>query len=263
MKLVKKILKIFGVITLILLGAIFILVFDMRASIPDQQLALEKNDQSTVERNDGYLLFGATRNTGLEVARILVARGDKVTAFIRLSSNRSDLEQLGVDIVVGDALNVNTVNAAFADKNYYAVLSTIGCFNCDPPVDFVGNMNIVDASVQAGIQRMLMITTIGAGDSYAAAPWLSARFLAGMIPMKTQAEEHLRSSQLDYTIIRPGGLRSGSSTGRGVLSEDKDTFGYINRKDLAELIVACFDDQQTIGKTLAAVDGTTKWPWGN
>jgi NAD(P)-dependent dehydrogenase (short-subunit alcohol dehydrogenase family) len=33
--------------------------------------------------SDGILLFGGSRETGLEVAKILAARGEVVTAFVR------------------------------------------------------------------------------------------------------------------------------------------------------------------------------------
>ncbi|MBT6962071.1 MAG: hypothetical protein HOA00_13080, partial [Rhodospirillaceae bacterium] len=43
---------------------------------------------------EGVLIFGATRNTGLEIAKILVARGEPVTAFVRPTSNLENLESL-------------------------------------------------------------------------------------------------------------------------------------------------------------------------
>lgn len=52
--------------------------------------------------DDGVLIFGASRNTGLEIARILVARGETVTAFVRPTSNLENLEPLAVDYFVGD-----------------------------------------------------------------------------------------------------------------------------------------------------------------
>ena len=51
-----------------------------------------------------YLVFGASQRTGLEVAKILAARGDRVTAFVRPTSDRSGLEPLGVDLAVGDPI---------------------------------------------------------------------------------------------------------------------------------------------------------------
>ena len=207
------------------------------------------------------LIFGATRNTGLEVARILVSRGDRVTAFVRPSSDRSQLEPLGVNFVTGDAMEMDTVTAAFTSKDYTAVLTTIACFSCDPKPDFIGNRNIFDAAVATDVKRMLLITTIGAGDSYDAAPLPAKRFLKDMIPLKTQAEDHLMATGLDYTIFRPGALKSNPRTGRAYLSESRETSGIINRADLADLIVEALDDNKSAGKILAAVDADLVFPW--
>ncbi len=207
------------------------------------------------------LIFGATRNTGLEVARILVGRGDRVTAFVRPTSDRSQLEPLGVDFVEGDALDMDSVKAAFVDKDYTAVLTTIACFSCDPKPDYLGNRNIFDAAEEAGVNRMLLVTTIGAGDSYDAAPLPARRFLKDMLPLKTQAKDHLTASGLDYNIIRLGGLESDPRTGRAYLSESRETSGIINRADLADLIVEALDDGSTKREILAAVDADLVFPW--
>jgi uncharacterized protein YbjT (DUF2867 family) len=253
-------LKILGGLLLLLIIAIGALAFSLRAQQPST--TFEAQARGTGD-GTSYLIFGATRNTGLMVARILVERGDRVTAFVRPTSEISDLEKLDVEIAVGDAMEIDTVRAAMAAGNFDAVLTTIGCFSCDPPPDYEGNANIFRAASAAGIDRVVLVTTIGPGESFDSLPGLSARFLADMIPLKEKAEDALRASGLDFTIVRPGGLRSDNRTGNGILSEDPQTFGYIFREDLAELIVAVLDDDRTIGKTLAAIDSERGYPWSN
>src|SRR5690606_16495068 len=116
-----------------------------------------------------------------------------------------------------------------------AVISTIGCLRCEPPPDFIGNRNIIDAARNNGIGRFILITTVGAGDSHDAANLLSRIVLRPILPLKTRAEDHLRASGLAYTIIRPGGLRpeSTEATGLGYLTEDRGSLGFIHRADLA------------------------------
>ncbi|MCB2107907.1 MAG: SDR family oxidoreductase [Rhodobacteraceae bacterium] len=215
----------------------------------------------TAEDDAGVLIFGASRNTGFDVAEILAARGTKVTAFVRAQSNTGDLEKLGVPLAYGDALDMPSVERAFAEKQYSAVVTTIGCIGCNPKPDYLGNKNIFDAAKAAGVRRVILITTIGAGDSYDAAPLPARQFLKEMLPLKTQAEDHLKSLGLDYTIIRPGGLKTAAPTGRAFLSEDRETSGLITRADLAGLIVAALDDPNTIGKTLAAIDEDFRFPF--
>ena len=79
------------------------------------------------------------------------------------------------------------------------------------------------------------------------------------MPLKTQAEEYLVASELDYTIIRPGGLKMDTASGYGYLSENREAFGFIDRADLARLIVGALDDDESIGKTYHAADENRKW----
>jgi len=259
---IKIILKVIGVFVLII--ALFVggVALTLEAKLPTSTLDMQPLSQTpTTNDSTSLLIFGATRNTGLMVARLFKARGDKVTAFVRSTSNTADLETIDVDMVVGDAMDIETVRAAFATRNYAAVLTTVGCLACNPSPDYQANANIIAVAKEAGVQRVVLVTMIGAGNSYTAIPALSTRIMAKIIPLKTQAEDELRASGLDYTIIRPGGLRSGGRTGNGVLSEDLNAFGHIYREDLSELLVAVLDDRSMIGKTLAAVDPNRRYPW--
>ena len=253
-------LKIVGGLLLLLVVAVASLALSLRAKPPASTFDVQAN---LAGDGSSYLVFGATRNTGLMVATILKNRGDRVTAFVRPSSNLASLKELGIGVVVGDAVELDTVRAAMAAGEYDAVLTTIGCLSCEPPPDYIGNSNIFKAAKEAGIQRVVFVTTIGSGDSAGAAPMISTKVLEKIVPLKTQAEDELRESGLDYTIIRPGGLRSGIRTGNGILSEDRATFGFIFREDLAELVVAALDDDRAIGKTLSAIDANRSFPWSN
>jgi uncharacterized protein YbjT (DUF2867 family) len=260
----RLLLKIVGGLFLLLVVAIGSLAFTLKSNLPTSYFEIQaKATEQSADDNSSILIFGATRNTGLMVAQLLVDRGDKVTAFVRPTSDIAALEELGVNFVIGDAMDIATVDAAFSAGPYRAVLTTIGCLSCEPPPDYQANANVIASAKRAGVRRLVLVTTIGAGDSLDAMPMLSQRVLAKTLPLKTKAEQDLRASGLDYTIIRPGGLRSGTRTGNGVLTEESDTFGFIFREDLAELLVAVLDDGRSIGKTLAAVDSKRQWPWAN
>lgn len=206
------------------------------------------------------LVFGGTRGTGLEIVRQLRARGESVTVAVRGTSNTTELQTLGVNTVVADALDAAQVNAALASGTYAAVISTLGTTRGEKHKrpDYLGNRNVIDATKAAGVKRFVFVTVIGAGDSAEAAPGFSRRFLAEVIALKTQAEDHLRASGLDYTIIRPGGLGDVPTTGTAVLVEDPKAFSFIGREDLAGLVVQALGDPATIGKTYAAYDPSRK-----
>lgn len=254
----KLFLKIVGGLAGLLLLLVALAWFSLRPNIPDSVFALQPSD---FVGGKHVLLFGATGKLGVEITEDLVARGDKVTAFVRPSSDRSVLEALGVSFVAGDAMNADDVLAAFAAGEYDAAITTIGGLSADPPPDYLANVHVFDAARSAGVRRVIMISTVGAGDSRNAAPLLSRLALAKILPLKTQAEDHLRDSGLDYTVIRPGGLPFGPGTGNGLLSEDPATMGFIVRSDLARLVVGALDDDRTIGKTFAAIDPALKSPF--
>lgn len=253
----KLFLKILAGIALLLAGVVVWVMISLRPNVPDEQFVLQPTG-SVGGLN--VLVFGASGGLGLEITRVLIIRGDKVTAFVRPTSDRTLLEPLGVDFAVGDALDAESVLAAMQGGEYDAVITAIGGFD-DVKPDYLGNKNIFDAAEATGIPRLIMISTIGAGDSYESAPLLSRLALSKVLLLKTQAEDYLRETSLDYTIIRPGGLSPGVGTGGGILSEDRTTMGFINRQDLAPLVVGVLDDDRTIGRTFAAMDPARSAPW--
>jgi nucleoside-diphosphate-sugar epimerase len=208
---------------------------------------------------DGVLLFGASQRTGLEVAKLLASRGEQVTAFVRPTSDRTQLEALGVDFVTGDALDADAVDAAFASGNFRAVINTIGGSRKEPRrPDLVGTQNMADAAKRHGVKRALLVTAIGAGDSRSVLSDNAWKFLGPVMELKTQAEAYLTGSGLDVTILRPGGMASELPSGTAIKTEDHTVMGIIQRADLAALVVECLDDENTIGKIFHTIDPEIK-----
>jgi uncharacterized protein YbjT (DUF2867 family) len=258
----KKLLKILGgfigvVVALVICLVLFVMV-TLKPNLPEDTFALAE-PESIGQYN--VLVFGATGNLGVEIVQDLVSQGDKVTAFVRQSSDRSQLEPLGVDFAVGDVMELETVIAAFDSGEYDAAIMAIAGMSVEN-LDYLGNANVADAANTSGVKRIILISTVGAGDSYDSAPLISQLALANVLVQKTKAEDHIRASGLDYTILRPGGLPPGIvATGGGLVSEDVATMGFIKRPDLARVIVNILYDDATIGKTLAVVDPSLTRPW--
>ena len=210
---------------------------------------------STQPGTGAVLVIGGTRATGLEVVKILKARGDDVIVLARPTSDATEAEQAGARIARGDAMNPADLAAIFAGNSIRGVISTLGARSLDGPrPDYEGNRNSVDAAKAAGVRRFVLVTVIGAGDSFDAAPWVARRFLKNVIPDKTRAEDHLRASGLDYTIIRPGGLLPKEAEGRAYLTPDTGAMSWIRRTDLARLSVQALDDPKAIGQVYHAHD---------
>jgi len=208
------------------------------------------------------LVVGGTRATGLEIVKLLHARGQAVTVMARHSSDIAVLEKLGVLVVRADALQAAEVRAALSPGRYRAVISTLGTSGKEAVhPDFEGNRNLIDAAVAAGILRFVLVTTIGAGDSSDTPPLIAKLLYKDRMALKTRAEDHLKASGLAYTIIRPGALLDKEPSGKAVLSEDPETFSWIARADLGQLVADALDDQTTIGKTYSAFDPTRERFW--
>lgn len=207
------------------------------------------------------LIVGATRNTGLELARLLIDKDIPVVAFARPTSDLRQLKALNVPVITGDALVPGDLEAAIAQGPWRAIVTTLSCYKCEAPPDYEGNRNLFDAMKGSNSRRVILISTVGAGDSSAATPWIVEWILADPIELKERAEQHLIASDLDYTIIRPGGLTEAKPTGDGILTEDPARMGMISRPDLAGLIVDVVEDNSTIGKTYTAIDKNKHWLW--
>jgi len=208
---------------------------------------------------DTIFLAGASRGVGREIAKCLTKRQIKVKAMVRSQTTRDELEALGIEVVIGDALNLAEVEQAMSGEPIAAVISTLGGKPTDGErADFKGNRNLIDAAVKAGAKKFLLVTSIGSGNSSPALPLQALETLSSVLAEKEQAENHLVASGLTYTIIRPGGLKSDPpATGQGILTENPLVAGVIHRADVAALVCQCLLSDRANGKVLSAVDRNT------
>jgi uncharacterized protein YbjT (DUF2867 family) len=204
------------------------------------------------------LIAGASSGVGVALARLLKAKGVQPVAFIRGSSNAAGLEAAGATIVRGDVLEAADVKRAIEGAGTLAaVVSIVGgrpFRGKEMPPDLIGNRNLIDAAKSAGVPRFVMVSSLGAGGSRAAAPFIARLILGRFMTLKTQAEELLRASGLQWTIIRPGHLRDGEPTGRAALLDQENVSGAVVRADVAALVARSLDDPATIGRTYSCIE---------
>src|SRR4028119_1125822 len=207
--------------------------------------------------DESYIfLAGASRGVGREIAKCLTEQNQKVKVLLRSEASRPDLEAMGIKVVIADALDAASVEQAMlGDEPIYAVISTIGGLPKDGErADYLGNKNLIDAAVKSGVQKFILISSIGSGESAVALPPQAMETLRPVLLEKEKAEKHLIESGLTYTVIRPGGLKSESATGNGVLTEDYKVAGTIHRADVAQLACKCLFSDAADNKILSAVD---------
>jgi uncharacterized protein YbjT (DUF2867 family) len=71
---------------------------------------------------------------------------------------------------------------------------------------------------------------------------------------KGRADDAVRASGLDWTVVRPGSLTNGPGTGRVRLSESVPR-GQVPRDDVAAVLAAVLDSPNSIGKTVDLIGG--------
>lgn len=203
-------------------------------------------------------LVGASRGVGREIAKCLSFQGLATKALLRSDATRAEIEALGITVVRGDAFNAAEVEQAMVtDDSIHAVISTLGSIPGDRNlIDFVGNQHLIDAAVKAGVQRFILISSIGTGNSADVIPAREREIIGSILVEKEKAENYLVASGLNYTIIRPGGLVSDPALSNGILTENYMISGVVSRSDVAKLACQCLTSERAIGKTLSALDRT-------
>lgn len=203
-------------------------------------------------------LAGASRGVGREITKCLTEQNQNVKALLRSEASRPELEAMGINVVMGDALDAATLEQAMlGNEPISAVISTIGGLPKDGErADYLGNKNLIDAAVKAGVQKFILVSSIGSGESVVAIPPQALEALKTVLIEKEQAEKYLMQSGLTYTVIRPGGLKSEPATGNGILTEDYKVAGSIHRADVAQLVCQCLFSDAANNKILSAIDRT-------
>jgi len=200
-------------------------------------------------------LAGASRGVGREIANCLTAQENQVKALLRTEEKRQELEAMGIAVALGDALNIDDVEKAILAEKIDIVISTIGGVPKDSErADYLGNKNLIDAAVKAGVKKFILISSIGSGNSANAIPPQALETLKPVLIEKEKAEKHLIESGLTYTVIRPGGLKSEPATRNGILTEDPKIAGTIHRADVAQLVCRSINSEKTNNKVLSAID---------
>ncbi|WP_139710351.1 SDR family oxidoreductase [Aeromonas allosaccharophila] len=207
------------------------------------------------------LIFGSSRGLGRAFTHHALAEGHRVVALVRSTEMAAELRELGVDIIEGDALDPAAVQQACARAGQDAqVVSTLGSFRQTAPVDYQGNRHVIDAMEQAGLKRLLLVTSLGCGDSWQYLPQRARAAFGHEVRLKSLAESWLQTSSLAWTILRPAGLLDGNATDRAELSQGKEVHGLVRRADVAAQGLRLLADAAAVGQIYAISDPTLARP---
>lgn len=192
-------------------------------------------------------VVGASSGTGAHVVRQALAQGHTVTAV-----SRSGNVPAGAVAVTGDAADPAVVRGAVEGAD--AVVVTVGGSKGAENPRTAVTRAVVTAMQEAGVRRLLVQTSLGAGGSARQLPFpqnvIAPRILVKPLADHDTQEDLVRASGLEWTIVRPAGLTNGEATGRTRALRSTDpgrVKGRISRADVAGYLLACLDDASTVG----------------
>jgi uncharacterized protein YbjT (DUF2867 family) len=203
-------------------------------------------------------IAGGHGKIALIMGRLLAERGDTVRGLIRNPDQADDLRAVGIEPVVCDLESGSDVASAVRGADAVVFAAGAGPGSGDArkkTVDRDGAVKLVEAAKADGISRYLIVSSMGADKP----PTDGAEGFGAYLQAKFEADEAVRASGLDYTVVRPGGLTDDPGTGLVTIAEHTER-GQIPRADVAAVFVACLDTPSTIGQSFDLISGTTPIP---
>ncbi|WP_067200284.1 SDR family oxidoreductase [Microbacterium sp. XT11] len=201
------------------------------------------------------IVFGAHGRVALQLIPLLAARGDSVTGVIRNPAHAADVEAAGAHAVVADVETLDVTGITEQIRGHDAVVWSAGAGGGDPrrtyAVDRDAAIRSMDAAVDAGVRRYIMVSWLGSTQDHGV-PHGSSFF--PYADAKWAADEHLRGVPLDGTVLGPGTLTSDAPTGR--IQLDPPGRGEVSRGDVAAVIAEALVAPSTIGRTIRFGNGT-------
>ncbi|MCB0383279.1 MAG: SDR family oxidoreductase [Psychroserpens sp.] len=199
---------------------------------------------------ENVLVVGATGTTGKKVINLLKAsQYFNPVAMIRKESQQAQFEAEQVNTVMADLENDVSQTANDIDKVVFAAGSGGKKVK---EVDQDGALKMIKASENANVKKFVMLSSMGADQPK------DSSDLYEYLKAKHNADEFLKVSNLNYTIVRPGSLTNEKGTGKIKLSKSIDEFGEISRDDVAQTLVKSLHDDSPKNSTFEILKGDTR-----
>ncbi len=210
------------------------------------------------------VIAGGHGQIALHLERLLAEHGDQPVGLVRNADHADDLADAGAETAVVD-LESDTVETladilAGADAAVFAAgAGPNSGVERKKTVDLGGAILLANACEVAGVRRLVVISSIGTeradtmddSDSNG-----EPNVMKVYLQAKAAADEFVRGTELDWTVIRPGSLTDDPPTGKVTAAEHVDR-AQIPRADVAAVVHAALRDDSTIGKQFEVVGGDT------
>ncbi|WP_144659359.1 NAD(P)-binding oxidoreductase [Paenarthrobacter nicotinovorans] len=203
-------------------------------------------------------IIGGHGKVALHLSRILSGEGHDVTSFIRNPDHVADVTGTGASAEVLDVEHSTTAELAQALQGHDAVVWSAGAGGGNPArtyaVDRDAAIRSMEAAAESGVKRYVMVSYIGASKEHGVPE--DHPFFA-YAESKAAADDYLRGTDLNWTVLGPGSLTDEPATGLIELHpENPDDGTQTSRANVALVAAAVLELPETIGKTLPFKDGT-------
>lgn len=187
---------------------------------------------------------------------LLVDAGHQPVALVRNPDYSPELETLGAEVAILDIEQDGADAFAEAFTGADAVVFAAGGgpdgnIERKRTVDLGGSLKSIEGARAAGVTRFVQISAIAVDKPISRD---SSPVWKAYVEAKRDADAALRESDLDWTIIRPGGLTDDAPIGLIQLAETVER-GQIPRADVAAVIVAVLGEPATINRQWELVTG--------
>jgi uncharacterized protein YbjT (DUF2867 family) len=201
-------------------------------------------------------IVGGHGKVALILAPMLADAGHEVTSIVRDPDHVEDVEATGATAVVSSVEEADADTLVALLDGQDAVIWSAGAGGGNPDrtyaVDRDAAIRSMDAAAQAGVRRYVMVSFSGSNpDSLVPEENPFRHYQVA----KIAADDHLRGTDLDWTILGPGTLTlepGGGSVNPAARFRDGDV---TSRELVARVALAVLEDERSYARTLVFGDG--------
>ncbi|MBI5160850.1 MAG: SDR family oxidoreductase [Micrococcales bacterium] len=206
------------------------------------------------------IIAGGHGKIALLLERMLADDGHQPVAIIRNPAHAGDVEAAGAEALVLDFESTNAETLARHLANADAVVFAAGAGPDSGAarkltVDRDGAILLADAAERAGIRRYVLVSAIGADGYDPDQAGEDGDVFQVYLKAKADADADLRARDLDWTIVRPGGLTDEAGSGLVAVGErlERDS---VPRADVAAVLLVLLETGSAVREQFELTRGT-------
>ncbi len=193
------------------------------------------------------LVAGGHGRVAIRTLAALAERGDTARGLIRNPDHAADLEAVAAEPVILDLEAVEAAQLQRVVRGSDAIVFAAGAGPGSGPgrkrtVDLGAAVKLIEACRATGVSRFVIVSAMGVEHPETWSEAMRAYYAA-----KREADDALRRSGLEFTIVRPGRLTDEPATGRIAVGAELERGGEVSRADVASTLIAVLDEPRTIG----------------